>query len=251
MRSALYEGAVEHRRLAPRAHGFRYRLGLLALDLDELPRVFRGRFLWSIERANAASFRRADYLGPTELPLKEAVLVRVERELGRRPAGPVTLVTQLRTFGYLFNPVSFYLCHDEHGELDAFVAEITNTPWGERFAYVLDARGGQRLWRFPKRFHVSPFLPMELEYEWRLRLDERGLAVHMTDLAQGRPVFHAALELARRPIRGATLARCLLLHPLQPLGAHAAIYWQALRLWWKRTPFHAHPAPARADTRTS
>jgi DUF1365 family protein len=250
VRSALYTGSVVHTRLAPRPHEFRYRMHLLALDLDELPGVFRGRWLWSIERPNMAAFRRADYLGPIALPLKDAVLARVERELGRRPRGTITLVTQVRVLGQLFNPVSFYLCRDEHGALDALVAEIENTPWNERFAYVLDARGGRRRWRFPKRFHVSPFLPMDLEYDWRLAEDERGLAIHMTDLAQSEPVFHARITLARRPLDRAGLARALCAYPLQPLRVVAAIYWQALRLWLKRTPFFPHPA-AVADTGAS
>jgi DUF1365 family protein len=250
MSSALYTGTVAHARLAPRPHAFRYRVCCLALDLDDLPGIFRGRWLWSLERANVASFRRSDYLGSAELPLKEAVLARVEQELGRRPRGTVTLVAQVRILGYVFNPVSFYLCRDEHGALDALVAEITSTPWKERHAYVLDARDGRRRWRFPKRFHVSPFLPMELEYDWRLAEHAEGLAVHMTDLSAGVPVFTAGMTLARRPLDSAGLARALCAYPLLPLRIHAAIYWQALLLWLKRTPVFAHPA-TRAETDAS
>jgi DUF1365 family protein len=249
MRSTLCTGHVEHRRLAPRPHAFRYRVLMLAVDLDELPALFRRCPLWSLERFNVVSFRRADYLGPEHVPLDEAVRARVEHELGRRPRGSVTVLTQPRTLGHLFNPVSFYLARDEHGRLDALVAEITNTPWKERFAYVLDARGMDEralVWRFPKRFHVSPFLPMELEYEWRFRIDGERIEVAMTDLARGAPVFHAGMTLVRRPASGAALARALLLHPLATLRVHAAIYWQAARLWLKRTPFHPHPASVPA-----
>ncbi len=247
--SAIYEGRVEHRRLGACRHAFSQRLFLLYLDLDELPGLFRRRWLWSARRPSLAWFRRADYLGPADRPLDEAVRDRVEEELGRRPAGPVRVLTHLRTLGYVFNPVSFYYCHDEAGALDAIVAEITNTPWGERRAYVLDARDGEphgnsqaMRWRFRKDFHVSPFQDMDQVYEWTFAPPGERLEVGMTSFERGAPVFRAGLSLRRRPITGASLAGVLVRHPLLTLRVHAAINWQALRLFLKRAPFFVHPA---------
>ncbi|MFT7485583.1 MAG: DUF1365 family protein [Candidatus Paceibacteria bacterium] len=248
MRSTLYSGYVRHERLVPRPHSFRNGVQLAYLDLEEIPQLFRSRWLWSTERRNLVSFRRADYLGSPKQPLREAVLERVEEKLGRRPSGNVGLLTQLRMWGYLFNPVSFYFCHDEGGELDAIVAEITNTPWGERHAYVLDARGGRegkdrnriRL-SFKKEFHVSPFFDLDQVYEWRFSAPGEHLQVSMTNVENGRPVFHAELACERKPMTGKNMATVLLRYPFQPLRLHLAIYWQAARLYLKRTPFFTHP----------
>lgn len=243
--SALYEGEVRHSRLEPRRHDFSYRLFMLYLDLDELPQLFRRRWLWSVGRRNLAWFRRADYLGPAEQPLDEAVRDRVEQELGRRPAGPVRMLTHLRVLGYVFNPVTFYYAYDREERLEAVVAEITNTPWRERHAYVLDAReggaGDTLRWSFDKDFHVSPFFGMDQEYEWRFNRPAERLEAHMTNHEAGRAVFHAGLSCLRRPLTGRVLAGALLRHPLLTLRIHAAIYWQAARLYFKRTPFFTHP----------
>jgi hypothetical protein len=248
MHSALYSGRLRHRRFAPRPHAFAYGITLAWLDLAELDEVFRGRWLWSTRRPAAAWMRRADYLGDPSVALDEAVRRRVEEQTGRRPRGPVRLLTQLRCLGVIFNPVSFYYCYDEPGErVEAIVAEITNTPWNERHAYVLAApdaeRAGRPLrFRFGKGFHVSPFMPMEIEYDWRFTAPGRRLAVHMVNLHEGRPVFDASLTLERREIGTATLAAALSRQPLAAVQVLAAIYWQALRLRAKRVPFHVHPA---------
>lgn len=242
MKSALYEGRVRHQRVGPRRHAFGYRLFLVYLDLDELEATFRGRPLLR----RLMRFRRADYLGPAERSLREAVLERVESELGRRPRGAVRMLTHLRTLGYVFNPVTFYYCFEPDGALDAVVAEITNTPWGERHAYVLDARDardtGEVRARFAKAFHVSPFLDMDLEYDWRFSVPGASLRVDMIDLEHGRPVFDARLECRRRPWTTFELVRALVRHPLLTWRIPAAIYFQAFLLWCKRTPFFVHPA---------
>ncbi len=250
--SAVYSGPVQHRRLEPRAHEFRRATTWLYLDLDELDEVFRGRLLWSVERVNLASFRRSDYLGPVDVPLKQAALDRVEAELGRRPAGPVRLLTTVRRFGWVFNPVSFYYCWttaaDGTERLDAIVAEITNTPWNERHAYVLDfanapqaGRQGARRFEFAKQFHVSPFHGMDQRYLWSFTEPGEDLVVHMRNEEQGRVVFDVTLGIARRPFSGRELAGALLRQPLASFGVWLAIHFHALRLWLKRTPFHVHP----------
>lgn len=253
MRSALYRGRVKHERIGPTPHVFKYGVHLAYLDLAELSTLFDRRWLWSVNRRNLVSFRRSDYLGAPSQPLREAVLDRVEDELGRRPSGSLGLLTQLRTFGYLFNPVSFYFCHDEHGQLDVIVAEITNTPWGERHSYVLDASGSKEpssidgegaermAFRFDKAFHVSPFFGLDQVYEWRFTQSGDRIQVSMTNIEKERAVFHADLSCERRPITGWSLAVALCRYPLQPLRLHLAIYWQAARLYLKRTPFFTHP----------
>jgi DUF1365 family protein len=139
MHSALYTGRLRHRRYEPAPHAFGYRTTLLWLDLAELDVVFRGRWLWSARRPALARFRRSDYLGGNDgQPLDAAVRERVAAETGRRPTGPIRLLTQLRMLGLAFNPVSFYYCYDAADtQVEAIVAEITNTPWKERHAYVL------------------------------------------------------------------------------------------------------------------
>ena len=253
MHSALYEGWVRHRRYAPVGNQFRYRHAMLYLDLAELPTLFRRTALHAYGRPNLAWFRRADYLGPPDVPLDTAVRDRVAHETGRRPAGPIRMLTQLRTLGVLFNPVTFYYCFDAAGEqVEAVVAEITNTPWLERHAYVLprrrsQGRGAALHVRFPKVFHVSPFLPMEIEHDWRFAPPGAQIRVHMEDVQEGRVVLDATLALRRKPLARHTLTWALVRHPLRTIQVPLAIYVQALRLWWKRVPFFPHPDRARRE----
>ena len=162
------------------------------------------------------------------------------------------LLTHLRYFGYCFNPVSFYYCFDsEDHHVESIVAEVNNTPWGERHVYVLsagqqhDGVTGRNL-ALRKRFHVSPFMPMDIDYDWRFSEPADTLSVHMKNDRAGRHLFDATLRLERRPISAKNLASILLRFPVMTLGVVAAIYFEALRLWLKRTPLFDHPVQPEA-----
>ena len=263
--SAIYEGSVRHRRREPTRHAFTFPLFMVYLDLSEIDRVFAMTRLWSASRPAPARFRRSDYLGDAAIPLDQAVRDRVERETGTRPAGPVRMLTHLRYFGCCFNPVTFYYCFDGAGErIDTIVAEITNTPWGERHAYVLDRRaardrGPALRWAFRKAFHVSPFMPMDIDYDWAFSEPSEDLMVHMNlRPADTGPdsrvvrVFDATLTLTRRELTPARMRAQLVRFPFMTARTIGRIHFEALRLWIKRTPVHRHPdAHAPASVRST
>ena len=254
MQSGLYEGTVRHRRFEPVAHQFRAPLFLMYLDLEELSTLFRGRWFWSCERWNLATFRRRDHVGDPHISLDTTIRNLVETETGQRPPGPIRLLTHLRYFGYCFNPISIFFCFDASGEhLHSVVAEVTNTPWGERHCYVLPVPQqphasaettddpSKHFFRFPKSFHVSPFMTMDYEYRWSLTGPHQNLVLHAENWQQDQSRFDATLTLKRQEITTGTLARVLLRYPLITAQVIARIYWQALRLWWKKIPYIPHP----------
>ncbi|MGB5292321.1 MAG: DUF1365 domain-containing protein [Lysobacterales bacterium] len=247
MKSAIYSGQVRHRRVQPTGHEFVYRLFMMYLDLSELDTVFRGRWFWSTRKSALARFSRENHLGDAGLPLDQAVRDLVELETGRRPCGPVRLLTNLSYFGYCFNPVSFYYCFDaDDQQVETIVAEVNNTPWGERHCYVLSESmnsGVSQHKRYSpaKKMHVSQFMPMDIDYDWRFSTPNGQLAVHMENAREGRKLFDATLEFKRTEISAGSLARVLMVYPFITLKIITAIHWQALRLWLKRVPVYDHP----------
>lgn len=247
MLSCIYKGRVEHRRFSPVEHRFHYPLYMLYLDLDELPSLLRSRLGLHQAYFSAASFCRQDHLSDPALPLRDAVLQLVNRNSGLQLTGPVHLLTLLRNFGYYFSPLNLYFCFDAGGRnVASIVAEVTNTPWLEKNWYVLwegnrFGRPDQLYFRHPKGFHVSPFMDMDAEYEWRMNKPEMALTVFIAYHRQGQKMFEVTLALKRQELSRCAMLRTLVRNPWMTARVSQAIYWQALRLWLKGCPFHPHP----------
>ncbi|MCG6659456.1 DUF1365 domain-containing protein [Halomonas campisalis] len=249
-RSRIYRGTLRHRRFLPREHAFRYGVWMAWLDLDELPALFDGVPGFSARRPALARFRREDHLkdqsASHDRPLADVARDAVARQLGSAPAGRVCLLTQLRTLGSGFNPVSFYYLHDHQGALRALLAEVTNTPWGERVRYACAVEPSRHRHEatFAKAMHVSPFNPMDMAYRWRFNTPGERLLMHMETWQGEACHFDATLTLTARPATRRVLLSTLARQPWMNLKSRAAIHLEALRLWAKGVPIHDHPGPA-------
>jgi DUF1365 family protein len=247
----------------------------LYLDLSELPELFDPYLLWSARRPAIAWFRREDHFGDPATPLDDCVRDEVQRQTGSRPDGPIRLLTNLRYFGYVINPVSYFYCFSaDSNRLQTVLAEVHNTPWGERHCYVLpspvnSATGAvQTMWN-DKDFHVSPFMQMAMRYRWNVTEPGERLAIHIENHAtapgelsdqtddpvesafakKSRQPFDVTLSMQRTAISGRSLRNALLRHPCMTASVAAGIYWQAMRLWWKNVPFVPHPGARGNQTR--
>jgi uncharacterized protein len=235
--SCIYEGTIRHRRLEPR-RSFQHPIALCYLDLEELPGLVGGRLVRT--SPGLLRFRRADYLGRDASPLDGAVRDAVGAGTGRRPEGPIRVLTQLRSFGHTFNPVSFYYCLDRAGQrVDAILAEVTNTPWGERHAYVVDGESGE----MAKALHVSPFMGMDHQYVVHAGTPGERLRVQIESRRADTVSFDATLALRRVELTRRSVARVARRYPLAGARTLALIYGHALGLKLAGARVYPHPGP--------
>lgn len=257
--SAIYEGQVRHQRFLPVQHDFQYRLFMMFLNLDELDEIFQSFWLWSTQKANVAYLKRSDHLGPENLSLKAAATQFILDKTGYQLQGDICLLTHLRYWGYCFNPVSFYYCYDKtNQQVEWILAEINNTPWGERHCYLLKTQAcsfegnsanyisdtqekGTYHFAFNKDFHISPLMPMDAQHDWWIKSPARDLMIHMNNYSGEKKMFTAHMSLARQAITHKNMAKTLLNYPFMTGKVIASIYWQALRTKLKGAIFYPHP----------
>lgn len=238
--SALYQGTVRHRRFAEHRRDFEHGVAMAYIDLDELPTLLGGQLVRN--GPGLVRFRRSDYFG--EGDLATAVRERVEAETGIRVDGPVRVLTHLRTFGHCFNPVSFYYCFDRDERVQALLAEVTNTPWGERHAYVLtrgDREGRVLAGESDKQLHVSPFFGMDQRYAWRVAEPAETLSVHIENNEAGSKAFDATLSLERTELTPGAMRKALRRYPAATLRVQALIYAHAVAIRAAGVRTRPHP----------
>ena len=246
MSSHLLEGKVRHRRVHPVTYHLEHDVFYAALDLDEIDMAVSSLRLMARNRWNALTFRDDDHLEPPAEDLAAAVRARLTAD-GLDPTGwQVTLVTNLRVFGYVFNPASFYLCRDAAGSLRVVIVEVHNTH-GERHLYVLQPRDSTSDFTdsMDKTFYVSPFIEMTGQYRVHLRDEPSRLRITINLERSGDLVLHTSLDLERRPLTDRTILRMLVRHPLVTLKTIALIHWHAFHLWRRGLPFHRHGEVSR------
>lgn len=235
--SAIYQGNVRHRRFGVKSNHFNYRIFMLALDLDELPDVAQNSRLFSLAKFNVMSFWQKDYVPGEPGNLKQRIKNKVEKLGGKRDIDRILFMGQTRSFGFYFSPANFYFCYDHDNECQSMLVEVSNTPWLERHYYLVDMQAQAPS---KKDFHVSPFMDLDMTYQWKIQPPKNNVLIHIENHKQEK-VFDATLSMKRVEFSASNLMRVWLSSPAMTFKVVAGIYWQALKLFTKRVPFVAHP----------
>ena len=241
---AVYQGTIAHTRFSSKSHKFTYKTNMLYLDLDELQGAFLGKLFWGYNKPNLASFYRSDFYGDKRKTIKKSIQSLLLNKINLHHKGKVFLLTTIRYFGFAFNPVSFYYCFDESSNIQAIISHITNTPWNEKHAYVHDCRNKSSMskkFEFDKDFHVSPFMPMNINYSWVFSPPKDFLFVSMDSYNKDKLIFNATLKMTKKAWSNFILNKILFLSLPMSIKSTLLIYFNAFILFIKRAKFYPHP----------
>jgi len=245
VKAGFADGWVVHDRRVPKVHRFKYNMCWCLFDLDHVSAWMTENSWWRHNGFALFSLYDRDYLTKETLPIKQKVINHLRKEQGVEFSGEVFLFTHPRFLGYGFNSVSFYFCYQQQN-LKYILAEINNTPWGEKHVYVFAADDAKKAtqvntFAFDKAFHISPFAPMDINYLWRFEVSPEQIKVKMQLHRKDVNVMNVYLDTKITPFMENSNNRYLLKKPFQPWKMSLGIYWQALKLWIKRVPFYSHP----------
>lgn len=247
---ALYRTTVMHRRRVAPLYRFVYRLFYLLVDIDRLDELHRRLRFFSHNRFNLVSIDDRDHGGQQRGRLRHWAERRLKKSGIDLAGGRIHLLCLPRICGYAFNPISIWYCEHADGTLRAVIAEVRNT-FGERHSYLLDNAGKPLAWDTPvskdKVFHVSPFMDLVGQYEFRVGQPADGLRYHIHETRLGRPLLDATVSGRRAALSDRNLVAEVLKMPFMTLKVVAGIHWEALKLWLRGATFHRKPLPPRTE----
>ncbi|MGN6148725.1 MAG: DUF1365 domain-containing protein, partial [Rhizomicrobium sp.] len=243
--NAIYNGVVRHTRISPTQHSFRYRVFSLLLDLAEIDAYAKSSKLFAHNGNGMVSFHDDDH--GDGRPLRDWIRAMLQ-EANIEADGRIEVLCYPRLWGFVFNPLSVWFCHRADESLAAIIYEVHNT-FGERHTYVLPvtASDGPIKQTCSKNFYVSPFLSMNCSYQFHIERPGETVLIAIRESECGSPALNAMFSGERQRLSDRNLALAVLRHPLMTLKVFAAIHLEAMRLWLKRVPSHAHikkPTPA-------
>lgn len=239
--SAIYKGTVNHRRFTPKLHSFDYSYCMWLVDVDELESLCKSHLLVGKGRFSPISIRLSDHIEDETDPIhfKQRIKQKVKELGGQWQGDKLLMMTQVRMFGLYFSPVNFMFCYDGD-ECRYMLAEVSNTPWGEKHWYLVDLLEPET----EKDFHVSPFMPIEQKYKWRVKLPEQQFMAHIENWQQNK-VFDATVRLTQVAISPSSLVKVLMRFPVIALSTVGAIYWQAAKMFAKGFKFYSYQKRSR------
>jgi hypothetical protein len=237
--SGIYTGTVFHKRSVPKVHKFDYRIYLFWIKLKEVDTLSQNVSGFTVNKSgfSVVNFLRSDYLGESSLDLETCILDKMNSLSEQVLSGDIYMLGQIRTFGLYFSPVNFFYLRSSSGEYTHMLAEVSNTPWNKRHYYLVDLSEQKDC---EKAFHVSPFNPMDMEYKWQIQQPSDTLKLRLSCFKETLH-FEAAINMQKKPLTSATLRSSILSIPSMTLKTVVGIYWQALKLFFKRVPIYTHP----------
>lgn len=244
LKSCIYESEIWHTRISPRMHKFKHKHFMLYLFLEELEQVENLR-LFSSRSSALYSFKESDHI-PEQIRTSDSLADRVRSALLERGVKEnihsISLLTNVRVAGYVFNPASFFFCFDERAKLLCCLVEVGNT-FGEKKLYVVRPdQKGRLLDRQKKLFYVSPFTQLDQDFLFKINLPEDKLQISIDTMSGDSAVVVAGISGKRVELSDRTLLKEALRYPLAPLAVITLIHLHALLLWLKKVPHHKKEA---------
>lgn len=242
LESGIYKGTVSHERVHPTQHKFDYLMYFFWLKLQEVERTQHATRYFSVNKKHVYQFKTSDYLQAdnpqSAVELEEAVKRKMTTLGAPALAGDIYFMGQIRAFGVFFSPVNFYFHKNDKTHIfDWMLAEVSNTPWNERHYYLVNLNTQENS---EKAFHVSPFNPMDMQYKWQVTQPNSTFNLALSCIKEKRH-FTASMAMKKLPLNSKHMRSLLIRMPSTTIRTVMGIYWQALRLFIKRTPIYNHP----------